>query len=323
MARFKVAMSETANRNLSYEEAFFAERDVEFTKIPEASEEKIIEGACDCDALIVILAQVTTSIISAMKRCKVIVRRGIGIDNIDLEFAARQKIMVANVPDYCHSEVAEHTWSLFLSLCRKIPASVFSIRSGKWDKNSIKPIPRLAGKSFGIIGCGAIGRNVAKKATAFDMTVYGYDPFISKDVLQSANITHVDDLCEFLGLVDFLSLHSPLTPDTHHIINGKTLKMMRPGCLLVNASRGGLIDETALYNALRDNTIGGAALDVLTQEPPKEGHPLIGLDNVIITPHVAFYSTESEGDLAAKTAEEVWRAITEGRPKYWMNKEWF
>jgi D-3-phosphoglycerate dehydrogenase len=323
MTRFKVAMSETVNRDLSSESTFFAEHDVEFIKVPGASEEEMIEGARDCDALIVILAQVTPALISSMERCKVIVRRGIGIDNIDLESAAKRKIMVANVPDYCHFEVAEHTWSLFLSLCRKIPDSAISVRAGKWDKNIIKPIPRLAGKSFGILGCGAIGRNVAKKAAAFDMTVYGYDPFVAKDILQNAHITPVGNLEEFLGLVDFLSLHSPLTPETHHIINEKTLKLMRQSCLLINASRGGLIDEAALYAALRDKAIAGAALDVLTEEPPKEGHFLVSLENVIITPHIAFYSAESEIDLAIKTAEEVWRTLTEGRPKHWVNKDWF
>ena len=323
MARFKVAMTETAGRKTGLEADFFASNDVECVQIPGNSAEEIIAGAKDCDGIIVVLASITDEILAGLPKCKVIVRRGIGLDNIDLEAAARHKIMVANVPDYCFPEVADHTLALFLTLCRKIHLSWESTRQGKWDKSMLAPIPRIDGKVFGIMGCGAIGRSVARRAAAFGLTIHGFDPFMPEDVMKKEGIVPFKDLHEFLASVDFLSLHSPLTPDTKQIINAETLGKMKPGLLLINAARGGLIDEAALYEALKNKVIAGAALDVLCDEPPKEDNPLATLGNVIITPHVAFYSVESNRDLAVKTVEEVLRTLVEGKPRYWVNKAGF
>jgi D-3-phosphoglycerate dehydrogenase len=229
--------------------------------------------------------------------------------------------MVANVPDYCIDEVADHTLALFLSGVRKVTFLHGRVKEGAWDVNEAKPVPRLRGKVYGLLGCGAIGQSVAERVSALGMETVGYDPFAPDEVFEASGIRRISDFDEFLGTVDALSLHVPLTEETRHIINRETIEKMKPGTFLVNTARGGLVNEADLYEALTGGVIGGAALDVLEQEPPEEVPPLAELPNVIITPHAAFFSEGAVPELRRKAAREVIRTLTEGRPKFWVNRK--
>lgn len=275
----------------------------------------------DCDAMIVVYAPITAEVINDLAKCRVMVRTGIGFNNIDLEAASRKGIMVANVPDYCQDEVADHAMALFLSGVRKVTFLNNRVKSGSWDVGEAKPIPRLQSKLFGLFGLGSIGQRVAERAKAFGMEVCSYDPFVPQEIFERLGVRRFHDFDEFLASVDFLSIHAPLTEETEHVINLQNLKKMKRTAFIVNTSRGPLIDENDLYAALKEGIIAGAGLDVLENEPPARPFPLAELDNIILTPHAAFYSEESEPDLRRKAAQEVVRTLKEGKPKHWVNKK--
>jgi len=275
----------------------------------------------DCDAMLVVYATVGAEVIEKLSRCKVIVRTGIGVNNIDIEAATKKGIKVANVPDYCLDEVADHTIALYLSGVRKIVYMRNRVKEGFWNIKEAKPIPRLRGKTYGLLGCGEIGQRVAARATALGMKVVGYDPFLPEADFKSAGIIKISDFDVFLASVDALSLHAPLTEDTQHIINRRNIEKMKPTAFLINTSRGQLINEEDLYNALSEGVIAGAGLDVMETEPPDSvPPPLVTLPNVIVTPHMAFVSEESVPELRRKGAQEIARTLKDGKPKFWVNK---
>jgi len=282
--------------------------------------EVFVKEGRDCDAMLIVYAPVGAEVIRGLEKCRVMVRTGIGVNNIDLDAASEKGIMVANVPDYCVDEVADHTISLFLCGVRKIAFLNQKVKSGIWNVNEAKPIPRLRGKKYGLLGCGAIGQQVALRARSFGMDVYGYDPYLPEEKFSELSITRVDTLEEFFPLVDFFSLHVPLTGETHHVINSMTLSQMKDSAFFVNTSRGQLVNEEDLYEALSRKAIAGAALDVLNMEPPEMPIPLSQLDNVILTPHAAFVSEDAIPELRRKAAQEIARTLTEGKPRFWVNR---
>lgn len=281
----------------------------------------LIEEGRDCDAMLVVYAQVDADVINSLTHCKVIVRAGIGFNNVDIEAATRAGIMVANVPDYCLDEVADHTLALFLAVARKTCFMNSQVAGGTWNIADAKPIPRLRGKVFGLFGCGAIGQQVGHRAAAFGMEVVGYDPYAPEAVLSSNGIRRISDFGEFLASVDVLSLHVPLTDETHHIINRRSMEKMKPTAYVINTSRGGLIDEIELYEALEQGVIAGAGLDVLEVEPPPQAPALSGRANVVMTPHAAFFSEDSVAELRRKASREIIRTLQEGEPRFCINRK--
>jgi D-3-phosphoglycerate dehydrogenase len=295
------------------------EQGFDFECLNTKDEDAIIRGAADADGLVVVYAQITEKILSSLSKCKVIVRTGIGYNNIDVEEASRKGIMVANVPDYCAGEVADHAVALLLSLVRKVTFLSGQVKKEKWSFIEAKPIPRLSEMTLGLYGCGNIAQGVARRAQAFDIAVCGFDPYLPDTVFAKAGIRRVSGLDELYTASDFISLHAPLTPETKHVIDGEALKKMKKTAVIVNTARGPLINHDDLYRALKEGVIAGAALDVTEQEPPAFPLPLNELDNVLITPHAAYYSESSEPELRTKAVQEVVRTLTEGKPKFWVN----
>ena len=247
--------------------------------------------------------KVTAEVIEAGKKLKLIARAGVGLDNVDAEAAEARGIMVKNTPGANAISVAELTFGLLLGLVRQIPRGVYGIKDGKWEKKDLKG-NEIFGKTMGIIGFGAIGRTVAKIALAFGMKVVAYDPYVNSTDLE---VTLVDSIEKLLPKADVVSLHIPLTPETKHIIGEKEISLMKDGVIIINASRGGTIDEQALYNGLISEKVSGAALDVFEVEPPSDElrRKLIGLGNVICTPHIGASTSEGQKRVGLEMAKII------------------
>jgi D-3-phosphoglycerate dehydrogenase len=250
---------------------------------------------------------VTEKVIAAAAEggARAIVRYGIGYDNVDIAAAERHGIPVANVPDYCLDEVADHTIALLLVSARKLIPATSSVRGGGWDIPKGQ-IPRLAGQRLSLVGLGRIGRRVAARALTFGLVVEAYDPVAPIDI---AGVKAAGSLEQLLADADYVSLHVPLIPSTRHLINRKTLRAMRRRPVLINTARGGLIDLNAVMEALDAGTLGGVALDVFESEPLSADHPLRKHPAAVITPHMSYYSNESEPGLIRRVAEEIARGL--------------
>jgi len=292
----KVVITDWGFPSLDIEKSVFAKINVELTHHQCKTEDEVAKVVSDADVVMVQWAPVREKAIAAMKRCKGIVRYGIGLDNIDLSFAKQKGIAVRNVPDYCLPEVADHTMALLLSLQRQVVQVDKLVRQGVWKITPPLVLPPLRHSVLGLVGFGRIAQLVAKRARAFDITVVASDPFIPTDVFDKAGVTK-SKVDELLKTSDIISLHCPLTDETKHVINRETLEVMKRHALLVNTSRGGLIDTKALIEALKNDTIAGAALDVFEQEPLPRDNELYNLRNVVMTSHNAWYSSASVGEL--------------------------
>src|SRR5579862_1549061 len=247
----------------------------------------IMEVAAGADALLVTYAKITADMIGGMPRCRIISRFGIGVDNVDLGAATAAGIVVTKVPDYCIDEVSDHAMALLLAVVRKIPLSNTQVHGGRWEMKAVVPIHRLRGTVLGLAGFGRIPQLVAPKAQAFGMRVIAYDPLLPADVFARAGVERVE-FSELLQRSDYISIHTPLVPETRHLFGDDAFRQMKPGAYLVNTARGPIVDEAALAEALDARRLAGAALDVMPTEPPANS-PLIGRDDVVITPHTSFY----------------------------------
>lgn len=314
-----VAVADSVFPNLDLARAVVSRAGAELRLSPQATPEAIVATARDADAVLVTYAKINAGMIGEMKKCKIISRFGIGVDNVDLEAATRQGIVVTKVPDYCIDEVSDHAMALLLSLIRNIPFSSARAHAGRWEMPAVTPIHRLRGTVLGLVGFGRIPQLVAPKAKAFGMRVMAYDPYVPLNVMEQAGVGRLE-LPELLKISDYISIHSPLTPETRHLFSTPVFNQMKRGALVVNTSRGPVVDEVALAAALDSGQIGGAALDVLEQEPPVSS-PLFGRDNVILTPHTSFYSVESLEELQTKAAEEVVRVLSGQPPLNPVNPE--
>jgi len=275
------------------------------TKTPD---EFIVEAA-DCDALLNTYAgPVTAEVMAKMPKCRIIARYGIGVDTIDLDAATRAGIIVTNNPTYCIDEVAEHTMALVLACARKVALYDRLVRARRWEVPPGKPMFRLSGRTLGLVGFGNIARQVAARAAAFDMRVLYADPFVAEGRFPPPG--KKVELAELLQASDFVSLHPPLTAETRRMINTETLSRMKPAAFLINCARGPIVDTDALVRALDAGTIAGCALDTTDPEPLPDPHPLRGRDNVVLTPHVAWYSEQALVGLQAGAPGEVRRVLT-------------
>jgi D-3-phosphoglycerate dehydrogenase / 2-oxoglutarate reductase len=315
MTRPIIAVTDSPFPSLDPVKVALAKLDPELRMSKSTSVHDILAVAHDADAVIVCYAQITAALLGGLTRCKVIGRTGLGVDNIDVPAAAARGVTVTYVPDYCLREVSDHAMALLLALARKITVSNKLVQSGRWELPPIVPLRRLEGQVLGLIGFGNIPRAVAPKAKAFGLNVITHDPFVSKDVLASAGVEGVS-FDELLARSDFISVHAPLMPATRGLLNAAAFAKMKNGAFVVNTARGPLIDEPALIAALDSGHLGGAALDVVTTEPLAKDSPLIGRDNVILTPHTAFYSVEALAELQTKCATDVARVLSGEKPVY-------
>jgi D-3-phosphoglycerate dehydrogenase len=281
------------------------------------SEDELISAIQDADAVLVRETALNKDAIHAMEDCKVIVRYGVGVDNIDLDAAQEKGIYVANVPDYGSEEVADQALALLMSVSRRTVTRDREVRSGVWGVGGKEPIHSFRGRTIGIIGYGRIGRTFHRKVSGLGFgRVLVHDPYLKTEV-DGVEKVSLEDLCE---QSDVISLHSPLTKENYHIINQENLSKMKENAILINTSRGGLIDEEALTEALKNNCIFGAGLDVFEQEPPDLSSPLFQLSNIVVTDHTGWYSEDSLQELQRKAAQEVARVFSGSIPNSWVNR---
>jgi D-3-phosphoglycerate dehydrogenase / 2-oxoglutarate reductase len=315
MPRPLIAVTDSPFPSLDPAKAALARVDPELRMAKSASAEDILAVARDADAVLVTYAKLPGELLRQLTRCKAIGRFGLGVDNIDIPAAAALGITVTYVPDYCMQEVSDHAMALLLSLVRKVPLSNKLVQSGRWEVPPIVPIHRLGGQVLGLVGFGNIPRALAPKAKAFGLRVVTHDPYAAADVLAKAGVEGVG-FDALLSMSDFVSIHAPLLPTTRGLFNAEVFRKMKQGAFLLNTARGPLVDEDALIAALDSGRLGGAALDVVTTEPLAKDSKLIGRDNVILTPHTAFYSVEALNELQTKCAADVARVLSGEPPVY-------
>ena len=297
----RVVITDWGFPSLDPEKKVFGSLGVELKDYQCKTEEDVAAAAADADVLLVQWAPVKRKALDALKKCKGIVRYGIGLDNIDLVGAKEKGIPVRNVPDYCLHEVADHAMSLALSLQRQVVQVDRLVRTGVWKITPPQAMPPLRYSVLGLVGFGRIAQLVAARAKGFEIKVIASDPLVPQNVFDTMGVQKVS-VDELLKAADVVSLHCPLTDETRHLINADSLKKMKGHALLVNTSRGGLIDTGALVEALNHNVIAGAGLDVFEQEPLPLESDLYKSSNVVITSHNAWYSSASVGELQRRAA---------------------
>lgn len=281
----------------------------------------VVRAARGADAILTQWAPITADVIKVLKRCQVIVRYGIGTDNVDLEAAGHKGIPVVNVPDYALDEVADHAMALLLTSIRKIPRVMNDIRAGKWATNPCRPMYSAAGRTLGLAGFGNIARKVAVRAQAFGMRVAAYDPYLESALFAEMGVKQVGWKA-LLQESDMISIHLPLTETTYHVFDRQAFAAMKPGAYLVNTSRGGVIRTEDLIAAVQSGRLGGVGLDVLEQEPIAADSPLLAMPEVVLTSHCAWYTEDALDRLKRFAAAEIVRAFTGGEPKHVANRKW-
>lgn len=317
----KVVVSDYLEPDLNWEKEQFDKMNLEseFYQLKHEPVKKLIEKIHDADILIVNMSKIDKQVVSHLEKCKLIIRHGAGYDNIDVKAASDLGITVSYIPDYCADEVAEQAVMLLLTSYRKFVNQLKSFESsvlkGKWDYSEVMPLRRFSGKKAGIIGCGRIGQKVLNVLRSFGMEISVYDPFLSIEKQKEYKIT-TKSLEEVLTNSDVITIHSSLDSTTYHLIGEKELRLMKPESIIVNTARGGIIDTIALAKACKEKWIAGAAIDVYENEPPEKNFPLIGLDNVILTPHLSWYSEDAGWDIRKKIVEDISRFIKGEKPRF-------
>ena len=258
--------------------------------------------------------------IKGLTACEVISITGIGINDLDLEAATRHGIVATNVPDFCVEEVSEHVFALILGLNRKIPECLAMIRNGKWQAIDLWPMRRLKGQVLGVLGFGKVGRVVARKAICFGLQIIAHDPYYPESEMEKEGVECVT-FSDLFSSSDYISLHVPLTKETYHLVNASVFNTMKKTAYLINASRGDVVDESALIDALRTGKFAGAGLDVLSKEPPDPDNPLLKMSNVIISPHSAFISLEALEELGVTSTKAICDKLEGKVPENIINPE--
>jgi D-3-phosphoglycerate dehydrogenase len=325
MDRPKVVIADYDFGDVDVERKILEAAGLRLVAIQAKSEDDLIVEAHDCDAVMNQYAHVGARTIAAMSRCRVIARYGIGVDNVDVEAATVRGILVTNVRDYCTEEVADHVMALILALARRLLDYNRASHTGVWNWKAGRPAYRLRGRVLGILALGRIARAIALRAQGFGLRVIASDPYVDDAVFTQYGVTRVDK-GRLIEQSDYLVLQAPLTPETQHFIGEAELKRMKRSAILINTARGPEVDNAALYRALREGWIAAAGLDDVEEEPAKRRHwspqdnPLFTLDNVIVTPHSAYYSEESIRMAREVAASEVARVLTGQRPVNTVNR---
>ncbi|WP_254279905.1 C-terminal binding protein [Haloarcula marina] len=298
-----------------------AELDAEVVAADTSSEAALLDAARGAHALVVdVNTPITAAVLDELDRLKIVARAGVGIDNVDVAAAARNDVAVTNAPDYCTEEVATHTATLLLDCIRTVAAYDRDVRAGEWGWDRTRAVHRVRGRTLGLVSYGPIARRTLDRLRGFDFDVVAYDPYVDADEMADDGVEKVE-LDELYERAHYVSLHAPLTDDTREMVDGDAFDRMRDEAVLVNTGRGGLIDEDALYAALTGGDIAAAGLDVLCEEPPSDDHPLVGLDNCVVTPHAGWYSEEARLDLNTTVAANVKAALAGERPPQYIDPD--
>jgi D-3-phosphoglycerate dehydrogenase / 2-oxoglutarate reductase len=318
MPRFKVVITDFDYGDNDIERAILEPIGAEVVALQAKDQDDLIPHMADCDAVMNQYERVGEKAISVMRRCKVIARYGVGVDIVDVEAATARGILVTNVRDYCTEEVADHAIALWLALTRKLIQYDRATHEGVWHWKSGRPVPRLRGRTVGIVSFGNIGQAIAARARAFGVSIIVYDPYLDADFVRGQGAEPVTK-DELLARADAIMMQVPMTRDTRHFLGPDEFKRIKPGLVVVNTGRGPTVDNEALYDALVAGRVAGAGLDDPEEEPAKrkywdpKDNPLFSLPNVIVTPHVAYYSEESIRLARETAASEVARVLT-GQP---------
>ena len=321
MGKFKVVYTDNIYKDNEIEYRRFAEAGYDFSVASSHDKETLKKECADADAVMLSFIEMDEELINSLQKCKVIVRCGMGFNNVDIPAATKRGIMVANVQKYCLDDVSDHAVALMLTLLRKTAYLSRLLREGIWDPAKARPIPRLKDLTLCLYGLGGISSRFATKAKAFGMHVAAYDPFLPAEYFEQMDVERIDEEDELFRRADVLSVHLPLNKSTAKIINAEKLALMKPTALFLNLARGGLVDEEALIKALQEGKLGGAGLDVLADEFPSMDNPLFQMDNVIVSPHIAYYSEGSDVDLRNYAINQVIGALENGAPEFFLNKK--
>ena len=326
MTRFKVVHAEAApNTELPIERAALAAIDAELVCAGTDGPAKLIAAAHDADVILSEIMPFPRQLLSALPHCRAVVGYTIGLDHYDLRAATELGIVIAHTPGFCAEEVSNHTLLFILACARRLVSLDRRLRGGWWPdgrklEGELLPMGSLRGERLGLIGFGAIARLVASKAQAFGLEVVAFDPLVDAPVLARAGIARLP-LDELLATSDYVSIHTPLLPSTRHLIGEAQMEGMKPSAFLINTSRGAVVDEAALIGALRKQRIAGAALDVFATEPLAAGHPLLGLENVIVTPHSGYSSNAAYARVRQMAAAEAVRVLRGEWPQALANPD--
>ncbi|MDD3117825.1 MAG: C-terminal binding protein [Victivallales bacterium] len=316
----KVVVTDYIEADLDWEAGEMAKRNIRFEayQLKFKPEAEVLEKLRDADVIVVNMVKLTESLISKLEKCRLIIRHGIGYDNVDVAACTKYGIQFAYQPDYCKEDVAEHAIALIFACARKVVRSRKTLEEssvrGQWDFTGLFPIYRLDGKTLGILGVGRIGSRVFRKLRTFGFRIIASDPLLSdkhRKELEAEGLELVDQETLFRES-DFITVHTPLQPSTRHIVNAEMLALMKPTAYLVNTSRGPMVDTAALADAVRNKCIAGAAIDVFDQEPPDPSFELFKLENVILTPHIGWASEEAGWEIRKSIVNDI-LAAAEGR----------
>ena len=324
--KIKVVVTDYIEDDLQWEADLLNERDVDFQtyQLKFHSEQEIIEKTHDADIVIVNMVKITEDVVSGWNKCKLVIRHGIGYDNVDVNALTRHGIMFSYQPDYCKEDVAEHAIALIFACARKLFIGrrllEKSAASGQWDFSITAPVYRMHGKTIGIIGCGRIGSRVYRKLKHFGFNFLIADPYLSEERIKELGIELVDRDTVFRE-ADFITIHTPLNDETRHIANAGTIGMMKPTAFLINTARGAVVDHDALVDALKQKRIAGAAIDVYEKEPPDANDELFKLDNAILSPHLGWFSYEAGWEIRKSIMDDVLACIDGKPPRCWINPE--
>ena len=322
MAKFRVVVTDDRHNNdYRAERQVLSEVDAEVIVANCFTDDEVLEACRDADGMLVNGAPVTAKVVENLQKCKIISRYGVGYDNVDVAACTAKGILVANVTDYCSEEVSDHALALLLACARKVARRDAQVRAGMWNIKSEDPVYRMAGKVFTLLGYGAIARALHRKIAGFNFSrILVYDPYVDKETIESTGAEKVDWETA-IREADYISIHIPLNEETRGAVDSKAFSMMKPTAILVNTSRGAVVDEQALIDALISKKINSAGLDVFWKEPLDPAHPLMKIENCVLTDHAGWYSEESIVELKIKTAENVRDVLAGKKPKSIVNRE--
>ena len=322
----KVAVTDYIEDNLDWESKQLAEAGIDFAfhQLKFQPEDEIVQKIGDADIVLVNMVKITDSLLSKLPRCKLLIRHGIGYDNVDVAACTKHGVEFAYQPDYCKEDVAEHAIALIFACGRKVVSSRRTLeessRTGKWDFSGLFPISRLDGKTLGIVGVGRIGSRVYRKLKTFGFRILGADPYLSEKRIAELGLEFVSRE-ELFRQSDFITIHTPLNDETRNLVNATSLSWMKPTAYLINTSRAGMVNVEALTEALKNKRIAGAALDVYEVEPPPPTFPLFGFENVILTPHIGWASEEAGWEIRQSILNDILAFAKGGHARCVVNKE--
>jgi D-3-phosphoglycerate dehydrogenase / 2-oxoglutarate reductase len=308
--RFKVVVTDQVFPSVETERRMLAEVDADLV-VADGTRQGVASMAADADALLNTYLPIDEDLLAQLTRCRIVARYGIGVDNIDLRAAARRGITVTNVPDYSVEEVAAHALAMILALLRRLPTADALVRDGTWSIDPLRPIRRISGLTFGLVGYGRISRRLGASIAALGGRLVAHDPYLRP----GDGLPPLVSLDELLEMSDVVSIHAPATAETRGLFDAARLARMRRGTILVNTSRGPLVVLSALMGALRSGHLGGAGLDVFEHEPPDPGD-LANVPGLLLSPHMAYYSEESLAESQRKAATQVVKVLTGQPPDY-------